>query len=245
MFDFGFKKVSLFPLCETFCVMVVVCFFKVFIVWQPELECPVVVSESWFGLILRNDICIPPSFLPFFLSFFLSFLSLSCSFSSINLYFSPSHPSLQSCSCIVRTDSRQIVKCFFYLLCVCYASWCSFMSSVCPWEELHMWMDCSLSLSLFLPFPPSFMCSRVFQCGLALLSCIPLDLSLFLSFPLLSLCMACIWLGGLPKCFFYFYWSICCIWCLLIGWFGSPLVMWCALGWLCVICVWSLQVMTF
>lgn len=35
------------------------------------------------------------------------------------------------------------------------------------------------------------------------------------------------------------FWLVsCCIWCLLIG---SPLVMWCALDWLCVFCVWTLS----
>lgn len=58
-------------------------------------------------------------------------------------------------------------------------------------------------------------------------------------------CMICIRLGGLPNLFFlvlfFLFWLVsCCIRCLLIG---TPLVMWCALDWLCIIWVWPLSIL--
>lgn len=173
-------------------------------------------SPGWF---LRNDTCIPP---PFF-SRALSVSILFVPFITISIV------------ALVQLDPK-VGKCHMWF---CAIVW-HLDDSV--EDYLHMWMDRSLCISYCVCARAYvFVCVCVFFClsmwtGTSRILLYLSSLHCSLSLPPVLLCMMFIGLGGLPT---FSDWSLAA---LDVCWFAClarPLVMWCALDWLRVICVWN------
>lgn len=204
------------------CVLVVMCFRGLSGVWSWS-EMPGSVSQPWF--------C--SKFLFFFVWFLRSddaphplWLLCLC----IRSCFIP-HSYVWSCTARSRIlkewSGVRVCVCLRASVRVCVRCCCCCCSS----EDLHLDV-------LFTLYSTSCLCVSVWTGS----SCIARFLSSLLPLPSFSVWYVFDWVVCQTFFFgFVLFWLVsCCIRCLLIG---TPLVMWCALDWLCIIWVWPLSIL--
>lgn len=187
------------------------CATRCFLVCDTDLKCPAVFHSNGlivFGLVelffffvffnLRNDTCIPHP------------LSFLCAVLFLCIRFCTNHHLLHHGSCTVRLDvGKQSDLCV-----VCVSHLIDFLLFFLVGRTAHL--DESFTLTLlflltFLCFSVSFHMDWHFLLHpLSFLCC-------SLSPPPFSVWCVLNWEGIQPFFFSVFDWSICCIWCLLIG----------------------------